>query len=163
MGVPEGLRVNSETLTLEYWTGWARPPELLRSKDGDQGVLLDEPQKRLEGQDGLDILGRKEAARPVKSAFSAPRPEDAVGSAVLPRGGGEAGVDRRGLFKIRNPCLLSGGFCDAGTLLEGTGSGILTPEAAAGAGRQESGESGCDFSRRWVFWKELTQIWGDLG
>ena len=55
-------------------------------EDGDQGVLLDEPQ-RLEGQDGLDILGR-ENSTPVRVPSQPPAPEDAVGSTVLPRGVG---------------------------------------------------------------------------
>lgn len=78
-------------------------------EDGDQGVLLDEPQ-RLEGQDGLDILGR-ENSTPVRVPSQPPAPEDAVGSTVLPRGGGEGkGRPPEGFSKIRNPCLLSQGF-----------------------------------------------------
>lgn len=78
-------------------------------EDGDQGVLLDEPQ-RLEGQDVLDILGR-ENSMPIRVASRPPAPEDAMGATVLPRGGGE-GKSRppEGFSKIHKPFLLSQGF-----------------------------------------------------
>lgn len=80
-------------------------------EDGDQGALLDELQ-RLEGQDMLDILGR-ENSTPIRVPSQLPptAPEDAAGTAVLPRGGSE-GMGRlsEGFSKIYKPCLLSQGF-----------------------------------------------------
>ena len=72
-------------------------------------MLLDELQ-RVEGQDVLDILGR-ENSMPVRVPSQPPALEDAVGAAVLPRGGGEGkGRPPEGFSKIHKPCLLSQGF-----------------------------------------------------
>ena len=81
-------------------------------EDGDQDVLLDEMQ-RLEGQDMLDILGRENSTpiRVPSQPHPQPRPEDAAGTAVLPRGLSEGkGRLSEGFSKIHKPCLLSQGF-----------------------------------------------------
>lgn len=78
-------------------------------EDGDQSVLLDEPQ-RLEGQDVLDILGREDSM-PIRVPSQPPAPEDAMGATVLPRGGAEGkGRPPEGFSKIHKPCLPSQGF-----------------------------------------------------
>lgn len=62
-------------------------------EDGDQGVLLDEPQ-RLEGQDMLDILGR-ENSTPIRVPSQLPTPPRPPARRMLPALQSSPGVGAR--------------------------------------------------------------------